>query len=52
MMPLTYSISNGIGVGAIAYVLIALFTGKYRKKDIVVTIIAILFALRFALVYM
>ena len=52
MMPLTYSISNGIGVGAIAYVLIALCTGKYKKKDIVVTVIALLFALRFAFVYM
>ena len=52
MMPLTYSISNGIGIGAISYVLIALCTGKYKKKDIVVTIIAILFVLKFALVYM
>ena len=52
MMPLTYSISNGIGIGAISYVLIALCTGNYKKKDMVVTIIAILFALRFALVYM
>ncbi len=52
MMPLTYSISNGIGIGAISYVLIALFTGKFKKKDIVVTIIAILFVLKFALVYM
>ena len=52
MMPLTYSISNGIGIAAIAYVLIALCTKKYTKKDIVVTVIAILFALRFALIYM
>lgn len=52
MMPLTYSISNGIAIGAIAYTLITLFTGKYTKKDIVVTIIAILFALRFVLVTM
>jgi AGZA family xanthine/uracil permease-like MFS transporter len=52
MMPLTYSISNGIGIGAISYVLIALCTGKFKKKDIVVTIIAILFVLKFALVYM
>jgi len=50
LMPLTYSISNGIAVGAIAYVLIQLCTGKYRKKDIVVTVIAILFILRFAFV--
>jgi AGZA family xanthine/uracil permease-like MFS transporter len=50
MMPLTYSISNGIAVGSIAYVLIALCTGKYKKKDIPVTVIAILFTLRFFLV--
>ncbi len=50
MMPLTYSISNGIAIGAIAYTLITLATGKYTKKDIVVTLIAILFTLRFFLV--
>ena len=50
MMPLTYSISNGIAVGAIAYVLITLASGKYTKKDIIVTAIAILFTLRFFLV--
>lgn len=50
LMPLTYSISNGIAVGAIAYVLIRLLTGKYSKKDIVVTIIAVLFILRFAFI--
>ncbi len=47
MMPLTYSIANGIGIGAIAYTLIALFTGKYQKKDITVTIIALLFIGKF-----
>jgi len=52
MMPLTYSISNGIAIGAIAYVLIQLCTGKYTKKDIPVTVIAVLFGLRFALVSM
>lgn len=52
MMPLTYSISNGIAVGAIAYTIITLATGKYTKKDIVVTLIAILFTLRFFLVTM
>jgi AGZA family xanthine/uracil permease-like MFS transporter len=52
MMPLTYSISNGIAVGAISYVLIRLFTGKFRKNDIIITIIAILFGLRFAFVSM
>ena len=52
MMPLTYSISNGIAIGAIAYTIITLATGKYTKKDIVVTAIAVLFTLRFFLVTM
>ncbi len=52
MMPLTYSISNGIAIGAISYVLIRLFTGKYQKKDITVTIIAVLFLLRFFFISM
>lgn len=50
IMPLTYSISNGIALGAISYVLIQLLTGKYSKKDIVVTVIAVLFILRYVLV--
>lgn len=50
MMPLTYSISNGIAIGAASYVLITLLTGKFKKKDITVTVIAVLFALRFVLV--
>ena len=52
MMPLTYSISNGIGIGCIAYTLIALCTGKYKKNDIAVTVIAVLFVLRFCLITM
>ncbi len=47
MMPLTYSIANGIGIGSIAYLLITLFTGKFQKKDIAVTIIALLFVCKF-----
>lgn len=47
MMPLTYSIANGIGIGAISYVLITLFSGKFTKKDIAVTIIALLFVCKF-----
>ena len=52
IMCLSYSISNGIGVGAISYVLIQIFTKQFEKDDTVVTIIAILFALRFALITM
>ena len=47
MMPLTYSIANGIGIASIAYTLITLCTGKYTKKDIPVTIIAVLFVCKF-----
>ena len=47
MMPLTYSISNGIGLAAIAYAIITACTGKYTKKDIPVTIIALLFVAKF-----
>ena len=52
MMPLTYSISNGIGIGCIAYVLITLFTGKFEKKDIIATVIALLFVAKFIFVTM
>ena len=52
IMPLTYSISNGIAVGAIAYTIITVATGKYTKKDITVTVIAALFVARFFLVQM
>lgn len=52
MMPLTYSIANGIGIAAIAYVIITLFTGKYTKKDIMVTVIALLFLAKFIFVTM
>lgn len=52
MMPLTYSIANGIGIGAIAYTVITILTGKFEKKDIMVTIIAILFLGKFCLITM
>ena len=52
MMIVTYSISNGIMIGAITYVLISLLTKQYTKKDIIVTIIAVLGLLRFAFITM
>lgn len=52
MMPLTYSISNGIGIGCIAYVLISLLCGKFTKKDFVATLIALIFIAKFAFVTM
>ena len=51
-MLLTYSIANGIGIGAITYTVITIFTGKYSGKDIMVTIIALLFILKFCMITM
>ena len=52
MMPLTYSIANGIGIGSIAYTVITLFTGKFEKKDIMVAVIGLLFCLKFIFITM
>jgi AGZA family xanthine/uracil permease-like MFS transporter len=59
MTVMTYSISNGIGIGLISYVLIQLCTGKFMKNedgsankgDIVTAIIAGLFLLMFVLTH-
>ena len=47
MMPLTYSISNGILLGMITYVLMNLITGKKNKVTPAMAILAILFILKF-----
>ena len=52
MMPLTYSIANGIGIGSIAYTVIAICTGKFEKKDIMVAVIGLLFCLKFIFITM
>ena len=47
MMPLTYSIANGIMIGTIAYVVINACTGKIKNTNVVLWILAILFVLRY-----
>jgi len=47
MMPLTYSISNGILLGMITYVLMNLICGKFRKITPAMYILAVLFILKF-----
>lgn len=47
MMPLTYSISNGILLGMITYVLMNLVCGKFKKITPAMYILAILFILKF-----
>lgn len=47
LMPLTYSISEGIMLGMIAYVLINLCTGKFKKISATLWVLALLFILRY-----
>lgn len=47
MMPFTYSISNGIGAGIIAYVVVKLATKKHREISWVMYLLAIIFAAYF-----
>ena len=47
LMPLTYSISHGIMIGTIAYVVINACTGKQKNTNVVLWILAVLFVLRY-----
>ena len=47
VMPLTYSISEGICIGVISYVVINLFTGNAKKIKPLMYILAILFVLKY-----
>ncbi|HEC96180.1 MAG TPA: NCS2 family permease [Euryarchaeota archaeon] len=47
LMPMTYSISNGIGGGIIAYVVIKTLTGKYKEVHPIMYVLAIMFAIYF-----
>lgn len=48
MMPLTYSIADGILIGIIIYVLINIATGKFKKLNLTLYILTILFVLKYA----
>ncbi len=52
MMPLTYSIANGIGIGCIAYILLRILNRTVEKKDWVVGLIAALFVIKFVTISM
>ena len=47
-MPLTYSIATGIGLGFITYALAKLISGKYAEASPAVLVLAVLFAVKFA----
>lgn len=47
IMPLSYSIAEGITFGMLSYVLLKLFTGRYKEVSIVMYVVAALFILKF-----
>jgi AGZA family xanthine/uracil permease-like MFS transporter len=47
-MPFTYSIANGLAFGFVSYVVLKLFTGRWRAIHPATLIVAILFIIRFA----
>ena len=47
IMPLTYSIAEGIVFGMLSYVLIKILTGKFKDISIVMLVLAVLFILKF-----
>ena len=47
MMPLSYSISDGIVFGVVSYIVLKLFTGKAKEISITTVIIGIIFILKF-----
>ena len=48
-MPLTYSIATGIGLGFITYALAKLIAGKFADAKPAVLVVALIFALKFAI---
>lgn len=49
MMPLAYSISDGIMLGMISYVVLNALTGQFKKISVMMWILAVLFILRYIL---
>jgi AGZA family xanthine/uracil permease-like MFS transporter len=47
MIPFTYSIANGLGFGVISWAVLHLVTGKFRRQDWLLYILAALFLVRF-----
>ncbi len=46
MMPFAYSIAEGIVFGMVSYVLIKVFTGKYKDVSLIMYLLGIVFAIR------
>jgi AGZA family xanthine/uracil permease-like MFS transporter len=46
-IPLTFSIANGLAIGIVSYAALKLITGRWRRSDAAVSILALLCAARF-----
>lgn len=49
MIPLTYSIGEGVMLGLLSYVLVKIISGRFRETNLAMNILALLIALKFAL---
>ncbi|MCL2003442.1 MAG: NCS2 family permease [Oscillospiraceae bacterium] len=49
MMPFTYSIADGIGLGFIFYTLVKLFTGKFKEVHPILLVFSLLFLAKYVL---
>ena len=49
MIPLTFSIADGIGIGFISYVALSLLASEEREVSWGALVIAVLFVIKFAL---
>ena len=47
MIPLSASIANGLGFGVIAYASVHILSGKFRRQDWLLYLLAVLFLIRF-----
>ena len=52
LMPLTFSIANGIAFGIISYFFIKVFTGKFKEIKPITAILAIIFTLRYLYIHL
>ena len=50
MMPLTYSIANGLAFGFISYAVLKTLTGRFRDVHMATWLVAVLFIIRFVMV--
>ncbi|GAA3767849.1 NCS2 family permease [Terriglobus aquaticus] len=48
VIPLSYSIANGLGIGLCAYAVLRLFSGRARRQDWLLFVLAAVFLARFA----